>query len=439
MWDNYKYLSLLLILFGMACCNTTEPPDENQSVNLTLEDVSCTEAWITLTTTNLPLPTTINLKQTNPNGDTKSQILNLNTKDSLLYIDSLLPNQTYKFQSVIQSINQSSNEVTATTLDTTSHNFTWQTWAFGEHSSSVIYDVAIINENSIYAVGEIYMNDTLGQPDPIRYNAVIWNGQNWTIIRIPYYYQGQPFYNPIQSVFAFEQNDIWFCGNGVIHWDGSSFIPIEIPTNVWGPYQMNKIWGSSNSDLYIVGNGGKIAQYNGTSWRKVESGTDVDIHDIWGSVNYTTGEKTILAIASFQNYGFGLDLLKINGQSASKLDTTGLRIAQSSIWFKGNNKTYVVGDGVFYKNNLSSIIWQQEENHPLLFKRLIRGKDMNDIFIVGDFGLVSHYNGITWHHYRGNELPNLNGSYYSVDYKNNSMVAVGQLNDGQAIITLGRK
>ena len=93
------------------------------------------------------------------------------------------------------------------------------------------------------------MNDSLGNPDSKRYNAVIWNGTKWSVIRIPYYFQGQPFYNPIQSVFTFGPSDVWFCGNGVVHFDGSSFIPVPIPTNVWGPYQMNKIWGSSSNDL----------------------------------------------------------------------------------------------------------------------------------------------------------------------------------------------
>ena len=64
---------LIVISLGLLlkACNTTEPP-EGQGINLKLEDVSCTEAWITLTTTNLPLPTTITLNQTNPSGDTKS-------------------------------------------------------------------------------------------------------------------------------------------------------------------------------------------------------------------------------------------------------------------------------------------------------------------------------------------------------------------------------
>jgi hypothetical protein len=48
-------------------------------------------------------------------------------------------------------------------IDTTSHNFNFQTWRFGEYSSSTLYDVAIIDENNIWAVGEIYLNDSTGQ------------------------------------------------------------------------------------------------------------------------------------------------------------------------------------------------------------------------------------------------------------------------------------
>ena len=69
-------------------------------------------------------------------------------------------------------------------MDTTSHNFTWQSWTFGEHSSSVLYDVEIIDENNIYAVGKIYMNHSLGQPDLQPYGMAIWDGQTWELKKI---------------------------------------------------------------------------------------------------------------------------------------------------------------------------------------------------------------------------------------------------------------
>ena len=49
----FKFSLVLLILVALyvASCSTTEPPDNPEPVlKLELEDVSCTEAWITLTT-----------------------------------------------------------------------------------------------------------------------------------------------------------------------------------------------------------------------------------------------------------------------------------------------------------------------------------------------------------------------------------------------------
>jgi hypothetical protein len=133
-------------------------------------------------------------------------------------------------------------------MDATSHNITWQIFTFGEHQHSRLNDVAIIDppageagENNIWAVGEIYMNDSIGQADPTRYNLALWDENDWEIERVLYYYLGQSFYNPIQSFFAFSLRNIWLCGNGVIHWDSNQYIPISIPSNIWGSYQMNKI------------------------------------------------------------------------------------------------------------------------------------------------------------------------------------------------------
>ncbi len=99
----------------------------------------------------------------------------MDSPDTLFYFDSLLPNTNYTFDAVTYDDGKEikSNPVTFTTLDTTSHNFTWQTFTFGEHQHSVLYDVAIIDENNIWAVGAIYMNDSLGEPDTQPYASFI--------------------------------------------------------------------------------------------------------------------------------------------------------------------------------------------------------------------------------------------------------------------------
>jgi hypothetical protein len=426
-----NFFSILILLFS-ASCSTTDPKLE-PDLKLELKDVSCTEAWLQLTTNNIQLPITISLLKNN----SVTQTFSLRTQDSLIYIDSLLPNQNYSFQ--VSSIQNpvSSNKVQVTTLDTTSHNFTWQTFEFGQHSSSTLYDVAIINENDIWAVGEIYMNDSLGNPDPRRYNAIKRNGSNWTVIRIPYNYQGADFYNPIQSVFAFSQNDIWFCGNGVIHWNGNNFVPIPIPTNVWGPFQMNKIWGSSGNDLYIVGNNGNIAHYNGSQWKKIESGTDLHIYDIWGNYDEELRDYEIYAVASKVAVNYDKRIIRINKSGdITSLSTNGIPSNLTGIWFK-NKSFYVVGNGMFKKNDIESSSNWKDFHSELTSYHIsdIRGNNYNDIIASGSFGELVHFNGIIWKSYINETY--MNGAWGGT-IKENIICCVG-LKNNKAIVTIGKR
>jgi hypothetical protein len=105
------FISLFIISIS---CDATEPP-ANISLTLKLEDVSCTEAWLQLNTTNLQLPNNVTVFI----NDLQERTFNLTTADTLLYIDSLLPNQNYSFQ-IISFYNPEdgikSNKVPVTTL-----------------------------------------------------------------------------------------------------------------------------------------------------------------------------------------------------------------------------------------------------------------------------------------------------------------------------------
>nr|MCU0406819.1 glucosyl transferase [Ignavibacteriaceae bacterium] len=165
------FFIIALLLICISCDTTEPPPGDKPTLALKLEDVSCTEAWIELTTANLSLPATITIKQNNPTGDTKSQILNLNTKDSLLYIDSLLPNKNYQYQVSSKEHQVTSNKLSVTTLDTTSQNFSFVVLEFGDgFSSSYFNDVWIFNENDIWVCGNVFTNDSTDG------NLYQWNG-----------------------------------------------------------------------------------------------------------------------------------------------------------------------------------------------------------------------------------------------------------------------
>ena len=62
---NIKAFLLLFLLFlTQLSCSTTDPKLE-PDLKLELKDVSCTEAWLQLTTNNTQLPATINLLKNN--------------------------------------------------------------------------------------------------------------------------------------------------------------------------------------------------------------------------------------------------------------------------------------------------------------------------------------------------------------------------------------
>jgi hypothetical protein len=413
-----KIYGIISLLFLAVACNTTEPPNgEKPTLTLKLEDASCTEAWITLSATNLTAEggqATLILKQNDEVRDT----INLSSTDTLLYIDSLLPNTNYQYQASSIQNPATSNELTVTTMDTTSHNFTFETFTFGGSAgSSTLYDVAIINENNIWAVGEIYVAGT-SQNGYTKYNAVHWDGSQWELKRI--LYDGN--FWVIRTIFAFNENDVWF--SAFVRFNGKNFIELPIPDILMG-WSPNKIWGTSSNDLYIVGNNGNIARYNGSRWNRIESGTTTNIQDIWGIDNLI-----LCAVSNVASAG-DRKIIKIkNNQVSNFLWDTGRRV--QSIWFNSSNAIYTCGGGVFLLKD--GINWNEVTEIPLYYTESIRGDGLNDIIVVGDFGLLAHFNGTSWKVY-DNPVADI---YYSCAVRENLVVAVGMKGNSGFIVVANK-
>ena len=156
-------LACIFLLMNTSCKKKSpteaQDPNFNAKITMTIEDVTCTEAWLNLHLIDATLPVNISLLR-----DTIT-IKNfvLSKTDTTLFIDSLLPakNYTYMAKLAISNAKQvESAKLTVTTLDTSSHNFTWQTWLFaGQRGSSELTGVGIFDENNIWAVGDLYFSD----------------------------------------------------------------------------------------------------------------------------------------------------------------------------------------------------------------------------------------------------------------------------------------
>lgn len=324
--------------------------------------------------------------------------------------------------------------------DTTNHNFVFAIDTLGDGSSSVLNDVWIFDENNIWAVGEVYLNDATGQIDPVAYNVAHWDGKKWNLMQLYYpFNQTQLLIVPIRGIYAFGPNDIWLAAGSVFRWNGSFIQPFLLrPMILSGPETVEKLWGTSSSDLYGVGNSGTIVHYNGSNWQKLDSGTDLDIRDIWGSRNEKTGELEILAVASIPRLELPRrKLFKLTESTVETLADSG--IAQETlagIWFSPGNKYVVVGSGIYRKNHLEEPHWLGAPRELTEFySSHVRGVAANDIVVVGAFGDALHFNGSTWKQYP--EL-RIAGSLFKVAFSHQTVAAVGYVGN-RAVVVIGRR
>lgn len=331
--------------------------------------------------------------------------------------------------------------------DSTSNNFTWTQYTVGgQGGSSYFRDVAIINDIDIWAVGEIYTNDSTGKPDPILYNVIHWNGSSWTLLRLKYFPPGaigDSLVGVGSAIFARSENDIWLVADYIYHFDGSKFTPIYNT----GAEGANKIWGDAGGSLWSVSNGGKVAEYSNGVWTKLASGTNLDLEDIWGATNPSTGEDEILAVAAHNSYPQeGHILLSIQGNKVDSVSTNPIEYLPGffGIWFVPSKHYYIVGDGIFQSDSLSGSKWISDSLHITKYgTTCVRGNALNDVFVVGAFGEFLHWNGSTWKSFI-DQTGLSNGSYSSVAISGNLVVAVGANDapgelDSKAVVTIGRR
>ncbi len=437
-----------LVFFSCKGYNPV-PPGEQPQATLTLEDVSCKEAWIKLSTNNVSFPADVELYKDSSLAET----ISLSNTDSLFYIDSLLPNQTYNFHTIIHPYNHTeqvtSNRLPVTTMDTTSDNFTWQSWTFGGQAGGCnLYDVAIISENDIWAVGRINIADT-SQNGYTMYNSVHWDGNNWELKRIQTDFRGNLITVPLTGVFTFSPTDIWMVGSLPVHGDGQNWVMYDLRSFVDPTLSLFKVWGISTNDIYFVGSSGSIAHFQNGQWSSEESGTDMALADMVG----TSGNNIFICGADVNNVK-GIILKKNNSGwetfvnsrilTPEELFKPDLYGSLPSIWLDEKNTLYAAGNLLYqYKFGKWDYVHSLPENfiggNPGVYYRGyiadVKGVKSNDMWIVGDRNTLRHFNGVSWKQIGFPCSPDSDIVWYTV-YPTENCVAVVGFKGNSAIVML---
>ncbi len=405
-------------IFLQSCKSPTEPI--SKGLSLKAADITCTEVWLNLNANNIPLPVNVTINK----NDSLLFSITLTTVDTIIYDNNLSPNKAYTYQA--QSGNLKSETVTVNTLDTTSHSITWQKFVIGEFQST-LYDVWGTDENNVYATGIVRLNGNA-------YGMLHYDGNEWQPVSSTGGY----------AIYGFGKNDIWTAGGGVFHFDGTTWkqidskivnsqaIPLDSILFYNTPYKA--IWGTSSSNLYLVGGKGRVIYWNGSKASIIydyNDPNDFSFSDINGtSTNniWATGQKK----SAFANLVFHYD---------------------GSLWRQDNSVPFYqeVSTTVFTPTYGQSIFGGVEVSikkfdrwynmiYPIGYViGKIRGKSINDFFAVGDWGTVVHFNGLTWHYYSELYTPS-GGANHGVFEIGNKIFVVGDNEDDiSAKIIIGTK
>ncbi|MBI5476350.1 MAG: hypothetical protein HY964_06405 [Ignavibacteriales bacterium] len=451
---SYAVIIFMLLLFSFSCKETPPEPGNGTANNgmLTVEDVGVTDAVLRLRMPGGLMNRTVTLKRQNTKqqNDTAtiyhSQLTTHHSlTDTLIIDESLQPKHSYRYVLTVKNFLNLPERCYAdiVTMDTTSHTFTWQIDTLGDGNSSVLHDVAIVNDTLVYAVGEIYKKDSTGQIETEPYGVGIWDGKSWQLQKITAYSPSIRYVNlRPQCVLIFSSNNVWLASGGVHHWNGDSeyVTPYWIntfpgnPDPIWITNQFaQKLWGTSSNNNYVIGTNGALAHYDGNQWQKIESGTTLDIEDIMGSRNAHTSEYEILAVASKMYSSYDRKILKLNGSNVQHLSDIGINYSLRGVWFISGRCYYVVGDGMYKKRLLRQDKWQKIAGVTNYYSYAIRGNDVNDVICVGGFGEVLHFNGFSWRSYR-NETKLDDGNYISVSVKGDHVFVVGNSAKGAHVL-----
>jgi hypothetical protein len=319
-------------------------------------------------------------------------------------------------------------------IDTTSHNFTWRIDTLGKYPS-FFHDVTVIDQNNIWAVGEI-------TTDSGTYGGAHWNGTKWKLQKFAR--DGNPSVSPIKSIQSVNgtNTNMWIVTGSIYLWDGKNLNrKWLVPSFGKG---VEQIWKVSDDDIYFVGGSGTIVHYDGKTFKEVQTNTNIRLQRISGN------SKGNVFVTGYEQNGDAIALEIVDGNVKELYHSEGpSNVPQGnygkflSVWAGSDNVYFLTNAGLLTLNikTRKKILSNSYEITYPFAKHDIEGQSENDLVIISGRGKVVHWNGSSWalQNEIYDQYPNQTLTTYGADYNLETVAYVGPYQFGnKAFIVIGK-
>jgi hypothetical protein len=179
----------------------------------------------------------------------------------------------------------------------------------------------------------------------------------------------------INRLWGSSDNDVWAAGNdgNMLHWNGKAWRRIAVPTG----NDLLGIWGASDKDVWAVGEAGIVIHWDGTAWTRVTSPVpdSAALNDIWGSSAsniWAVGDRGVLVQYNGSAWGaFSLpainNLLTVWSNSTNASAFFAIRgTASNKVWAAKQNREIWQFDGTKWSPVTSVVgtkLWMTADNN----------------------------------------------------------------------------
>jgi hypothetical protein len=177
---------------------------------------------------------------------------------------------------------------------------------------------------------------------------------------------------------------MWAAPTGVVVLAGANGHVATFDGTTWtestsGAANFNAVWGSSPTDVYAAGTGATIVHYDGSLWTAV--------------ANPGTGSFTALWGGGGQVFAAGTSIVHANG-GAFATTMTPLATTVRGLWGSAGDDVFAVGDGgvILHWDGVS---WTQMIASTTAL-HAVGGSGAAEVVAVGDGGVISRYTGAGW-------------------------------------------